>query len=172
MPDAIKKLSYTHDALIDLIIAHPELSQGALAAHFGYTQSWICQVIASDAFQSALAKRKDELIDPVLRNTVEENFRGMVRRSHEILMEKLNRPTAQIPDNLALRTYELGMRGAGYGAKSPEPKVQVNVVGHLEALGPRLEDLLRRKRAVLENESEQEGESDPQSWAEERPVRG
>jgi hypothetical protein len=145
--NAIAKLSYTHEALIDLIIAHPEYKQYQLAAAFGYTAAWVCQILASDSFQSAFAKRKDELVDPVLAASIEEQFGAMVRRSHEILMEKLNRPANAIPDNLALRTYELGMKGAGYGAKTPEPRVQVNVVSHLETLGTNLESLLRRKRA-------------------------
>ena len=35
---AIQRVSYTHDALIDMIIANPEVSQGELSKAFGYTQ--------------------------------------------------------------------------------------------------------------------------------------
>lgn len=142
----IQKLSYTHDALVDLIVAEPHLRQYELAARFGFSPSWICQVIASDAFQARLAERKNEIVDPAIRENVEQQFQVIIRRSLAVLMEKLDRPSKEIPDNLALRAFEVGSRVAGYGAKPEAPKVQVNVVNHLEDLGTNLELLLKRKR--------------------------
>lgn len=74
----------------------------------------------------------------------------MVRRSHAILMEKLNRPADKIPDNFALQAFAISSRAAGYGARDNSPKVQVNVVSHLEDLSGNLTALLRRKRAEVE----------------------
>ena len=39
---AIQRVKYTHDALIDMIIANPAVSQGQLATQFGInvTQAW------------------------------------------------------------------------------------------------------------------------------------
>ena len=54
----LKKISYTHDAIIDAIIASPGVSQGELAKEFGYTQTWLSIMIGSDAFQSRLTERK------------------------------------------------------------------------------------------------------------------
>lgn len=153
-PGAIAKISYTHDGMIDLLIAQPAISQGALAAHFGYSQSWVSQVIASDAFQSRLAERKDELVDPTLRATIEEQFKGIVHRSIQILQEKLAQPSAVISDNLALRAMEIASRAAGYGGKPEAPApapVQVDV--HLNLLANNLTKLLGQKRnAVLTND--------------------
>jgi hypothetical protein len=145
----IQKVSYTHDALIDLIIANPCLTQNSLAAHFGYTPGWISQVIASDAFQMRLAERKDELIDPTIRASVEENFKALVVRSMDILREKLNKPADAIPDNLALRTLELASRAAGYGGKTDQQPsaAPVNISVHLETLGENLTQLLRRHKS-------------------------
>ncbi len=36
--NAIKKVSYTHDTMIDLILGNPGISQTAIAAHFGYSR--------------------------------------------------------------------------------------------------------------------------------------
>jgi hypothetical protein len=83
---------------------------------------------------------------------VEQQFQAIVRRSLSILMEKLDRPSTQIPDNLALRAFDISTRAAGYGARAEQPKVQVNVVNHLEGLGANLEALLRRKRAEVDGE--------------------
>lgn len=142
----IKKVSYTHDSMINLIIANPVIDQNQLAAHYGYTPAWVSQIIASDAFQTRLAERKDELIDPTIRATIEENFKGLVVRSLAILKEKLNRPTSAIPDNLALRTLELSSRALGYGARLEAPPAP-SADGRLEELGERLVGLLERKKA-------------------------
>lgn len=144
---AIAKVRYTHDAMIDLIIAEPAISQNALARQFGYSASWVSQIIASDAFQARLAERTQELVDPTIRVTVEERFKGLVLRSLEILSDKLNKSSEAIPDNLALRTLELSSRALGYGAKAPPASAEVNVNVHLEELGGNLVQLLRRKKA-------------------------
>lgn len=143
---SIQKLSYTHDALIDMIIAHPEFSQGMLARNFGYTQAWLSQVMASDAFKARLAERKDALVDPILRLQIEERFKALVERSFEILMEKLSVPSSQVPDQLALRAFEISSRAAGFGARTPPAGSEVNVDVHLSLLGDRLTGLLQRKR--------------------------
>jgi hypothetical protein len=149
----VGKVRYTHDAMIDLMIADPTISQNDLARHFGYTASWVSQIIASDAFQSRMAERREEIVDPTIRATVEERFKGIVHRSLEILAEKLNRPSEQIPDNLVIRTAELATRALGYGAKSeapPTPAAEVHL--HLENIGGGLIDLLRRRRATIDVE--------------------
>jgi hypothetical protein len=147
---AIAKVSYSHEAMIDLIIANPGISQNAIAAKFGLTPSWVSQVIVSDTFQSALAKRRAEVVDPLLIATVKENFEALVNRSLDVLQQKLNRPAIEIPDNLALRALEIGSRAAGYGAKDPgaaaTPATPLEVNIHLEQLGGGLVQLLQRKK--------------------------
>jgi hypothetical protein len=146
----ITKVKYTHDAMIDIIIANPSISQNDLAANFGYSASWVSQIISSDAFQAKLAERKDEIVDPSIRASVNEKFAAMIVRSMAILMEKLDKPSHQIPDHLALRTLELSTRAAGYGAKEqPSTTVQVSMDVHLEALGGNLTNLLQRKKAEV-----------------------
>ena len=55
-----RRVKYSHDAMIDLIIASPGIQQNTLAIHFGYTVGWISTIMQSDAFQAKLAARKDE----------------------------------------------------------------------------------------------------------------
>lgn len=143
----IAKINYSHDGMIDLIIANPGISQNDIAAMVGYTASWVATIMASDAFQARLAERRDQIIDPLLKATVEEKFKGMVSRSLEILAEKLKAPPSEIPDNLALRTLELSARALGYGAKeSLVTKVEINIGERLDQLGGNLDVLLRRKQ--------------------------
>lgn len=139
----IQKVRYSHDAMIDLIIQNPIVSQNELALVFGYTAGWVSQIIASDAFQMRLAERKDELIDPTIRATVELRFRALVIRSQELLLEMLNKPTHQIPANLVIKTLEVSSKAAGFGAKPPEVQPGEDVV---ERLASRLVSLQRRVR--------------------------
>lgn len=151
----IQKVAYTHDAMIDLIISNPSISQNALAAHFGYTASWISQIISSDAFQARLAERRDEIVDPAIRATVEEQFKGIVFRSLDILRTKLALPAEQVPNNLVLRSLELSTRALGYGAKEAGGTTTIQETHvHLDALGERLVGLLQSKRQAVTVEGE------------------
>jgi hypothetical protein len=151
----VAKLNYSHDAMINLIIADPGISQNAIAARFGYSASWVSQVMASDAFQAKLAERSAELVDPQIRQSVELNFKAMVLRSQEILMEKLKAPPEMIPDQLALRALELSSRAAGYGAREQVVhQAPISMHVHLEEMSENLTVLLRRKKGeILEGES-------------------
>ena len=59
------RIRYTHEGLIDMIIAEPWVSQNELAMRFGYTAPWISTVMTSDAFLAKLEERKAERRRPV-----------------------------------------------------------------------------------------------------------
>lgn len=130
----IKRVRYTHDAMIDLIIENPWVAQGELAKHFGYTEGWVSIIINSDAFQARLEARKDQLIDPAIRLSLNERFNAVVARSLTVLQEKLSRPVGEIPDNLVLRAVEIGAKALGTGGHAP-PAAPVD---HLASLAERL----------------------------------
>jgi len=141
----IQKISYTHQAMIDLIIADPAISQDRLATHFGYTPAWICQVVNSDAFQAMLATRRAEIVNPELSATVEERFRSMTSRALQVVQDKLSMPSNCVPDNLALKAIELGAKALAVGGNAPpEPP------GRLERLAERLLTLQQQPAAPLE----------------------
>lgn len=165
-PDAppapkIARVHYTHAAMIDYILAHPGVHQNHLAAHFGYTPSWISTIMHSDAFQAAFALRSQEVVDPALRATVEEQFRGIALRAADIIREKLDKPAHQVPDQLALRAYELSTRAAGYGVKAPPAVPPQEMHIHLGEMKARLVGLLDAARAtpVLEGDFSVKDES-------------
>lgn len=119
--NAIQKASYTHKALIDLIVLNPWISQGELARHFGYTEGWMSQILRSDALRNLLAERRDELMDPVVLRGVEKRLEALAMQSLEVIEEQLQ--VKRNPD-IALKALELSTRALGYGAK--QPQVQVN----------------------------------------------
>lgn len=110
----LKKVRYTHDAMIDEIIANPGVSEIALAEKFGFSKPWVNRLICSDAFQSRLALRKEELIDPVLAASAEERMRALEFVSMEIVQEKLE--LTQDP-KLAMQVLEMTYKARSYGAR-------------------------------------------------------
>lgn len=143
----VEKVSYTHDGMIDHMIANPAISQGELALIYGYSASWICQIMSSDAFQARLHERREQITDPAIRATMKERFDALVLRSLEILQDKLNRPSDKVADQLVLQTLGLASKAAGYGARiETAPVSPVNVHVHLESMADNLTQLLRRKK--------------------------
>ena len=135
----LQKVRYTHEAMIDLIVANPWVSQNQIAAHFGYTPAWISNVFASDAFQERLAARREEIVDPALKATLEERFRALVLRSLEVLQEKLNKPV--VSDTVALKAAELGAKALGLGGNAPPAAPVVDSDDRLARLAARLVQL-------------------------------
>lgn len=156
----VQKINYSHDGMIDLILLDPGITQNEIARRLRYSVSWVSQVMCSDAFQARLAERSKEVVDPVLRASIEDQFKGLVARSLDVLRVKLAREPGDIPDNLALRTLELSSRALGYGARPPASPQEIDAVGHLARLGDNLTQLLVRKKteaAPIEAEFTQVG---------------
>ena len=146
----LKRVSYTHEAMIDLIIEHPEYLQKQLAAHFGYTEGWISNILASDAFQERMAARKEQIVDPTIKATIEERFRALAIRSLEVLQMKLN--SSVVSDNVALRAAELGAKALGIGGHAvPKPPVSAD---RLVTLAERLVGLQSSIRERTLNEKD------------------
>ena len=122
---AIARVSYSHDAMIDMLIANPAISQGQLAQNFGYTQAWVSRVVNSDAFLARLAERKCDLVDPSIALTLDEKFRALANQSLDILVDKLS--VSKSPD-MALKALELSSKALGYGARQANLNVQQNFV--------------------------------------------
>lgn len=122
---AISRVKYTHDAMIDLILANPQMQQKEIAAHFGFTQAWISRVFNSDAFQARLAQRKTDVIDPSIVMTIEEKLKTVAGLSLDIVTEKL--VTTRNTD-LAVKMTEISARALGYGARQSNAAVQQTFV--------------------------------------------
>lgn len=113
--DTISKVSYSHRAMVDYIIANPRCTNRDLATHFDYSEAWISRVKNSDAFNEVLADRRKELHDPVIVATIKENLQSVAQRSMESVMSKLNGPH-RLED--ALRAMEISTRSLGYGSNT------------------------------------------------------
>ena len=128
--NAIARVKYSHDAMIDLLIANPAISQNELAANFGYTVPWVSRIMNSDAFQARLALRKEELLDPVIVASIEEKFRALASKSLDVVLDKLSVTNSA---ELGLKALEISAKALGYGARQQNLSVQTNFVVALPA---------------------------------------
>ena len=111
---SIKNISYSHDAMIDLILQQPTVTSGELASLFGYSQGWVTRILGSDSFQARLAQRKGALMDPLIARSLNDRLRAVAIRSMDVIEEKLAaEPSAQYAmDALELATQGLGVVSA------------------------------------------------------------
>lgn len=112
----LQKVSYSHEAMIDVLIAEPTITQNELAKRFERSVSWISIVMGSDAFQAALAKRRDDLTNPLLIATIEDRFRGLADRSLQIIADKLE---ASQSVDVAFKALDISAKALGFGARAP-----------------------------------------------------
>lgn len=141
-----QKVRYSHEALADMILANPTMTQIELAAVFGRSPAWVSYLIASEAFQLQLSKRRDELVNPLITASVEDRLKGLASRSIDLLMEKLNEEPKVDPITgettggpnaaLALKTLEIGAKALGYGARESGPQVTANFVVQMPGKAP------------------------------------
>jgi len=132
---SVAKVRYTHDAVIDEIIAEPSVSQGELSRRFGFTETWMSIIINSDAFQERLAERKAILVDPRLIATIEDRLGSLARGSLDKLLERLD-------SGATIRTSDLvSMAKLAVGDKNSRPAapMQQNNL-YVVALPPRETD--------------------------------
>lgn len=122
---AIGRVSYTHDAMIDLIITNPAISQNAIAKHFGYSPAWVSRVFNSDAFQARLAVRKSDIIDPTIVLSMDEKLRALADQSLDILATKMALTQSA---EMAFKALELSTKSLGYGARAQNVNLQQNFV--------------------------------------------
>lgn len=125
MSDRIQKLKYSHEAVVDILLANPTLTHKEIGELVGRSAAWVSYVVNSDAFRTLLNSRRDAIIDPVLTTTVEDRLKTMVNRSLDIVVDRLNTPDC--PPEFAVRAAEMGSKALGYGAR-PESNDQKQYV--------------------------------------------
>ncbi len=118
--NGIERVRYTHDAMIDLVLQEPHISQDAIGRHFGYSAAWVSRIFNSDSFQARLAERKTELIDPAITLSIEEKLKALTARSLDILLDKVNVGTKTTE---LISIAELGSKALGYGAQKAQAPI-------------------------------------------------
>lgn len=149
----IATLSHRHVAIVDYLLAHPQIRLGEVAQHFGYTQAWLSQIIHSDAFQNMLKEKEGA----IFHHTVMPLREKMLATAH-IAMDKL---VDMLPGSIDIREVQsvgdsmldrlgFGSKPVGAGA-SGTTNIQNNMIfpnantAEIEAA----RELLRAKKSAL-----------------------
>jgi hypothetical protein len=136
----ITKLTAAHDAMIDMILANPRITNEELAAQFDMGHTWVATLRHTDLFKRRMEDRREAVIDPVLIASIEEKIRAVTDMAVEHILEKLATKKAdELTDQFLLRAAEFGAKSMGLGSgEKPEPDAPPD---HLQNLAKRLIDL-------------------------------
>lgn len=134
---------YSHDAMIQLMIAHPDWTQEQFAKAFGRRPSWFASVLASDDFQRALDPHRHLIADPSLTATLDERMRALALQSLSVLHTKLE--GKEVLDLTVLKAVEIGAKALGMGQAAALPAPVAAPVG-VESLAERLVSALEKQR--------------------------
>ena len=148
----VTTMNYSHEALVDQLIANPAATNADLGRIFGRSAIWVGLVKSSGMFREAYARRFSQVADPLLVATLEERLDMLTARSLEILNEKLARPSADVSDELALEAAKLGAKGlsiGGFGTRPPAAQAPP-APNRIESLKERLLALNRQPAEVID----------------------
>lgn len=116
---ATKRPVYTADAMIDLMVEHPEYTHADFATHFGYRASWFAGVLVSNNFQAALDSRRGEINNPALTGTMNDMFQAMTVQALVVLQSRLDDPKAS--EDLIIKAIGAGVKALGMGTPGMLP---------------------------------------------------
>lgn len=139
-----RSASQIHQAIADLRLANPEMSQGDIAQRLGYTQTWVSMVECSDSFKAYFAGRRAEFEKGIvedMRDTIRSRANRILARAHQIIEDSLNR--GDVGFNTAVRA---GDHIAKF-ADAEQAESARSVEQHLHIHGENLRQLLRRRKA-------------------------
>lgn len=123
--DTKKKIRHLHDAVIDFMLANPGATKKAISTHFKRSEGWMYTVTASDAFAKRLEERREDIVDPIMRATLDDQIKGLAMKSMDVLAAALE---AKPDPALALQVAEMTQKSLGYGARQSNVAVQASFV--------------------------------------------
>jgi len=120
-PDqAIARLSHTHEAVMNWLIANPEKSLRECADSFGYSQPWLSRLIHSDLFQQELQAKHREVFLHVAQD-IPAKLRGLA----DLAIEKVSQIVSETESpEVAIDVFDKALHRLGYAptsARSPGP---------------------------------------------------
>ncbi len=122
-----KRLRWNHDLVIDTMLADPGLTQTDIARQFNVSNTWVSILVNSDAFKERLRERKAELMDPVLRASLEEKLNGIANTALDRLAKRLDNPGLEMKNQDLIAIAKLGI-GDRNMTKDNKPVTNLYVV--------------------------------------------
>ena len=116
------------EAVVDLVLQHPEYNAPEIAQAFNRSINWAYQITSSSAFKQKLAERKEALIDPFISRTITDRFEALSNRALDILQERIE--DDECDNATILKALDIAAKGLGYGGnnKLSSTNIQQNFV--------------------------------------------
>lgn len=141
----IQKVSFTHEALILWLLEFPHKSLRDCAGYFGYSQSWLSQIIHSDAFQQQLVKRQNEMMA-----MTGSDIRHKLSGAADIAIEGLSRKLESSEDGeFFLDATDKLLNRLGYGPASSRNVGTMNIQNNVQQITCQKEDLANARTMLL-----------------------
>lgn len=151
-----RKLMWWHDAIIDLMLAHPEMKKGEIAKKLGRAESTISIICNSDVFRHRLAARRKEFSEQ-LNSDIVTNTTRVANKALEMVMGRLESGDAvKIPTLQLFSMADKALERLGFGPK-PGGAVVINnqqntVIAPTDAVAAAQQEILRREREAVERQ--------------------
>lgn len=133
--NAIKKLSWWHESIIDWMIMNPDATLGKCAETFNVTQPWLSRIVNSHLFKERFRERRARHSENVsftmaekLESLAEAGLEAMIDR---VISERDTMPIAELRSTSEMALATLGYvtkRAAQQAPAQQAPAVQVNMV--------------------------------------------
>jgi hypothetical protein len=121
-PTAVKPI---HETLVDLVLANPGATAGELAYKLQRHPVTVRLYLRSDLFRELYARRKGQVVDPILTAKVEDLMESVIGESIEVVGKRV----AESQDfELAVRALSAIGPMSRFGAKTAQPLVQTNFI--------------------------------------------
>lgn len=128
-----KKINRVYEALADLMLASPNLTQHEMGSRLGYSQVWVGLVINSDSFKAYFAGRR-AAIENALTATITSRLEKLAHDSLDLLEKGIadQGPKISLSDRVNIADKVLDR--LGYGSKAGGGlNMQVNVNTNVNA---------------------------------------
>lgn len=119
-----RKLNYLQEAVVDLVLQVPNVTQKELSEIFGLSTNSVSALVRSDLFMDRLAQRKQTLIDPHIMRTMNDRMHSVSM----LAMAAIEKQLIEKP-NAAYAMKVLAMLGKNGQANDTEvsmPTMRVN----------------------------------------------
>jgi len=144
-------LSSRHDAILDLKLSKPWLTQNEIAFELGFTPAWVSTVVNSTAFRATYAERYQEVFDKVVV-PMRDKLAGTASLAMERVNETLSEP--ECDPGYALDAMDKTLKAMGFG-KGPRNVSGTNVQVNNYGVDP---DTLKAARERIANRN---GQAEP-----------
>lgn len=117
--DSESPIKYRYEAIIDYMLANPNMKQGEIARELGYTQAWFSQIVTSDGFRSRYSARRIALNEEQERQ-ISAKLVDMANKASDRVIEELNKGE-DCDASFALDAATRALRSIGFGAPVGRP---------------------------------------------------